>query len=125
MKVFIIEDEDHAVQYLRFLVSNSPRQMEVVHHAPSVKKALEYLDQDPDIDIIFMDIHLEDGLSFEIFKHRDITVPVIFTTAFDAYAIKAFEYMSIAYLLKPISQDQFDQAISKLELLQNAIITKK
>jgi len=124
MNVFIIEDELHAVNYLTYLFAQCETDIYVLGHVGSVKAALEYLSEPGQIDVIFMDIHLEDGLSFEIFSHIDLKIPIIFTTAYDAYAIKAFDYLSIAYLLKPITKVELESALDKMSRMHDILISE-
>lgn len=112
-KCIIIEDEDYAASYLQkqLLICNQDIEIEAV--LDTVEGALMWLKQHH-TDLIFSDIQLGDGLSFEIFDHiQSFTTPIIFTTSFDKYAIKAFEQNSIAYLLKPIKQSDLKKALSK------------
>ncbi|MBL6449521.1 response regulator transcription factor [Fulvivirga sp. 29W222] len=118
MDVFIIEDEKPAAARLERLLKNYNGEINVLAKIDSVKKAIKWL-QSHDPEIIFMDIQLADGLSFEIFEHVDIQAPVIFTTAYDEYALKAFKVNSIDYLLKPIDEEELDNAFKKLDRLAN------
>jgi DNA-binding LytR/AlgR family response regulator len=92
-------------------------EIEVVHKADSVESSVQYLATARDIDLIFMDIQLADGLSFDIFEKVKITTPVIFTTAFDQYTLKAFKVNSIDYLLKPIDENELQQSLEKYRQL--------
>jgi two-component system, LytTR family, response regulator LytT len=85
---------------------------------------LRYLSSDPNIDLIFMDIQLADGLSFDIFEQVKITTPVIFTTAFDQYTLKAFKVNSIDYLLKPIDENELQKSLENTKnfILKEAMI---
>lgn len=116
MKAIIIEDEPLSAAELRTSLAEIAPQIEVVATASSVAEAAETLAR-TDHDLIFMDIHLEDGSGFEIFERVDIDVPVIFITAYDSYALKAFENKGIDYLLKPFGRDDLQRAIDKLGLL--------
>jgi two-component system response regulator LytT len=111
-KCIIIEDEDYAASYLQkqLLVCNPSIEIEAI--LDTVEAASIWLKQHT-TDLIFSDIQLGDGLSFEIFDHIQSQTPIIFTTSFDKYAIKAFEQNSIAYLLKPIKQSDLTKALSK------------
>lgn len=115
-KCIIIEDEDYAASYLQkqLLVCNPSIEIEAV--LDTVEGASIWLKQHT-TDLIFSDIQLGDGLSFEIFDHIQSKTPIIFTTSFDKYAIKAFEQNSIAYLLKPIKQSDLTKALSKYKEL--------
>jgi len=115
MKVLIIEDELPAAKQLQRLIQQHRPQTEVLAVLDSVETAVEWLNTYPNPQLIFMDIQLADGLSFEIFKHVRINVPVIFTTAFDQYTLKAFKVNSVDYLLKPIDPEELQAAIGKFE----------
>lgn len=115
MNILIIEDEMSSAQRLVKMINAILPDAIVINILPSVEASLDWLQNNPQADLIITDIHLADGLSFEIFQHIVVTVPVIFTTAFDKYAIKAFEVNAIDYLLKPIKQVELEKAISKYE----------
>jgi two-component system, LytTR family, response regulator len=115
MKVLIIEDEKHAADHIAKLIGDYDSSIEVIQVLGSVKKSVEWFNQNPLPDLLFMDIQLSDGLSFDIFKQCTITTPVIFTTAYDEYAIRAFKLNSIDYLLKPISPEELAGAIDKFK----------
>ena len=115
MKVVIIEDEHRAAQRLEKLIQLIAPEMEVVERIDSVRDAIEYFENHQDYSLIFSDIQLADGLCFKIFENVKITCPVIFTTAYDKYAIDAFKANGIDYLLKPIEEDRLKQAIQKLK----------
>lgn len=117
MKVIIIEDEKLSAEYLGNLLKRIDASIEVVATFDSVKKSIEALKKEPEVDVLFLDIHLADGLSFDIFSKIAIDTPVIFTTAYDEYAIKAFKLNSVDYLLKPIGKDDLRQAIEKFKKL--------
>ncbi|MCC9136579.1 LytR/AlgR family response regulator transcription factor [Pontibacter silvestris] len=117
MRIFIIEDEKLAADRLAKLLLQLESTANVVATAPSVRKTIEILRLNPQLDLIFMDIQLADGLSFEIFEQVPVEVPVIFTTAYDAYAIKAFKVNSIDYLLKPIDEEELQAALEKFRKL--------
>ena len=116
MKAIIIEDEPLSAAELRTSLAEVAPYIEVVATASSIAEAAETVGR-VEHDLIFMDIHLEDGSGFDIFERADITVPVIFITAYDSYALKAFENKGIDYLLKPFGLDDLRRAIDKLELL--------
>jgi len=115
LKVLIIEDEPFAQQELKRLLGNVSREIEVIGCLDSIDDSIEWFNQNPFPDLVFMDIQLSDGLSFEIFKSVKISAPLIFTTAFDEYAIRAFKVNSIDYLLKPIDPDGLAAALNKFE----------
>lgn len=117
MKVLIIEDEPFAQNELKRLLTKSDSTISVLDCIDSVEDSIEWLAGNPSPDLIFMDIQLSDGLSFEIFKKVEVKTPVIFTTAFNEYAIQAFKVNSIDYLLKPVKQAELDQAILKFKSL--------
>ena len=116
MKAIIIEDEPLSAAELRTSLAEVAPPIEIVATASSVAEAAEAVGR-VDHDLIFMDIHLEDGSGFDIFERADISVPVIFITAYDSYALKAFENKGIDYLLKPFGRDDLRRAIDKLGLL--------
>ena len=120
MKVAIIEDEAVAANRLESLISEVNPEAEVVVKLASISESLQWLLKNTP-DLIFADIQLSDGLSFSIFKQLQLTVPVIFTTAYDEYAIKAFEVNSIAYLLKPIRKKALIESFNKYEILKSKI----
>lgn len=102
MKAIIIEDEKLSAEHLQTLLKKIDPKIEIVARFDSVKKSVEEFNKGLTADLLFVDIHLADGLSFDIFSKTNINVPIIFTTAFDEYAIQAFKVNSIDYLLKPI-----------------------
>lgn len=113
MNCLIIEDEKVAAERLSGLIKNYDQSMEILKIIQSVKNAVKWLNTNKAPDLIFMDIQLADGLSFEIFEQTIVKAPVIFTTAYDEYALKAFKVNSIDYLLKPIDQSELNSAIEK------------
>jgi two-component system LytT family response regulator len=113
MKALIIEDEIMAAKTLQKLLGEVSPETEIITVLESIEDSVAWLEENPMPDLMFMDIHLADGSSFAIFEQVDITCPVIFTTAYDEYALKAFEVNSIDYLLKPISRDALEHAMSK------------
>ncbi len=115
MKVLIIEDERPASQKLMRLLKEADSQIEVLDVLHSVEQSVNWLSENQNPELIFMDIQLEDGLCFEIFEKVRIETPVIFTTAFDEYALRAFKVNSIDYLLKPINQNELRSAIDKFK----------
>lgn len=119
MKVLIIEDEPHAAQRLSSLVSELLPQSNIVAKIDSVKKSVTWLSANP-VDLIFMDIQLADGLSFQIFDQVEVRAPVIFTTAYEEYALKAFKVNSVDYILKPVDKDELSGALKKLDNLSGA-----
>lgn len=119
MKAIIIEDEPLSIAELRNTLAEVAPHIEVVATASSVAEAAEVVAR-VDHDLIFMDIHLGDGNGFDIFRRVGINVPVIFITAYDNYALKAFENKGIDYLLKPFGREDLRRAIDKLGLLAAA-----
>jgi two-component system response regulator LytT len=115
MRVLILEDEPLSADRLVQLLEEYPAKMEVVEILEAVEDAGIWLSTHPMPDLIFMDIHLSDANVFELFKYVTISAPIIFTTAFDEYAVQAFDVNSIAYLLKPVSPTSLQQALDKLE----------
>jgi len=113
MKTVIIEDEELAIRRLESLIKNYDSNIEIVARLESVEDSVKWFRGNPHPDLIFLDIHLEDGLSFEIFEKVKVNAPIIFITAFDEYAIRAFKHKSIDYLLKPIIQEDLNKAIDK------------
>jgi len=113
MKAIIIEDEHFAAMRLEKMILECDKNIEIVAKLQSVKESVEWFKNNNHPDIIFLDIQLEDDLSFSIFDKVDVKSNIIFTTAFDEYAIKAFKLKSIDYLLKPINQTELNNAISK------------
>lgn len=113
MIVFIVEDEPHARNELTRLLDKSGQEIQIAGFADSIEDAVLWLNENPHPDLMFFDIQLSDGLSFEIFKQVKIDVPVIFTTAFDEYAIQAFKVNSIDYLLKPIKLEELKSALDQ------------
>lgn len=111
MRVVIIEDELPSSRRLERMLQEF--NYEVLTSLVSVKAAVKWFETNEHPDVLFLDIHLSDGLCFEIFKHVNIKSPIVFTTAFSEYSIKAFDYNSISYLLKPIKKEQLAQAVEK------------
>jgi DNA-binding LytR/AlgR family response regulator len=117
MKVLIIEDETLIAKNLLRLLRDVAPDAEIVTVIDSVRAAVAYLQNNGHPDLIFMDIQLSDGVSFDIFSHVQIDKPIIFTTAYDEYAIKAFKHNSIDYLLKPIDKTELKGALDKYHRL--------
>lgn len=119
MKVLIIEDENVAVQRLTDMLRNLDRDIEVLKVLDSVEASVTYLQTSPVIDLIFMDIELGDGQSFNIFDQVRVDMPVIFITAYQEHALKAFKQNSIDYLLKPLNKEELALAITKYKRLHD------
>ena len=117
MRVIIIEDELPAANRLAKMLQNISDELDVVKRIDSVEAGVKYLQSADNIDLIFMDIQLADGLSFDIFEQTIVKAPVIFTTAFDQYTLKAFKVNSIDYLLKPVDEKELEQAVEKYRQL--------
>ena len=115
MKILIIEDELLAKEELCRLLEAAEADFEVVDWLETVEDAVEWLEDPADVDLIFMDVQLADGKSFEIFQRVEVPVPIIFTTAYDDYAIEAFKVNSVDYLLKPIGVEYLKAALEKFQ----------
>ncbi|NQU52480.1 MAG: response regulator transcription factor [Bacteroidetes bacterium] len=115
MKVVIVEDETLAAEKLQRLLEQLDSNIEILQVLESVEDAVNWFSGNALPDLIFMDIQLDDGISFEIFDAVKIEAPVIFTTAYDKYAIRAFKVNSVDYLLKPIELESLESAISKFK----------
>ena len=121
MKTVIIEDEKAAVRNLTSLLNEVKPEAEIIAILDSINSTIEWFGIHPMPELVFMDIHLADGSAFEIFDHISITCPIIFTTAYDEYALRAFKVNSIDYLLKPIGKEDIEHAFEKLDNLQDTI----
>lgn len=117
MKVLIIEDESIAAQALELLVKETSPEAEILSVLQTIEESVGWFEENSMPDLVFMDIHLADGSSFAIFEKVEITCPIIFTTAYDEYALKAFEVNSIDYLLKPINKLDLERALNKYQNL--------
>lgn len=118
MKILIVEDEDLAVKKLQKTLAAVDQSAMVVGVAESIRSTVDWLKSNPAPDLILMDIELADGQSFEIFNLFEVQSPVIFTTSYDEYALKAFKVNSVDYLLKPIQKDELEAALNKLQKLR-------
>lgn len=121
MNVLILEDENRAANHLQRLIAAVAPEMKVISVFETVRDTLEFLKTDPTISLVFSDVQLADGLSFEIFRQVEVKCPIIFTTAYDTYAIEAFNTNGIDYLLKPVEEDRLKQAIQKTKKLSRQI----
>lgn len=121
MNVVIIEDERLAAQKLSRTLKEIVPEVEISSIIPSVEKAVDFFARPTDTDLVFMDIQLEDGICFEIFEKIKVEIPVIFTTAFDEYTLKAFKQNSIDYLLKPVKRDELESGIEKFRNLHQKV----
>lgn len=117
MKVLIIEDEQRAASHLKRLLNKISPDISVTASLESISDAVDYLKQNNNYDFIFSDIQLADGLCFEIFRQVRINCPIVFTTAYDHYAMEAFNTNGIDYLLKPVEEQRLIQAIEKVKNL--------
>ena len=115
MKVLIIEDETAASENLIAMLQEIDGEIEVQKVLESVQQTVRWLSSNPAPDLIFMDIHLSDGSAFTLFQEIDVTVPIVFTTAYDQYALEAFTVNSIDYLLKPIKTSELERALDKFK----------
>ena len=115
MKVLIIEDEHHAALRLQSLIKKLVQTVDILAVLDSVEDSVEWFQSNQIPDLVFMDIQLADGISFSIFQEVEIQAPVIFTTAFDQYSLKAFKVNSIDYLLKPIDSSELHLALKKYQ----------
>lgn len=118
MKVIIIEDEKPAAEKLWKAIQQADPSIEIIAVLNSVKSSIDWLQQNPLPELLFMDIDLGDGLSFKIFDTVKINSPVIFCTAYDEYWQEAFEHNSIDYLLKPVKQEKLETALNKYHKLK-------
>lgn len=118
MKTIIIEDELPARAKLEAMLNAIDPSIEVIAKLGSVKESLEWLRTNKEPDLAFVDIQLSDDHSFEIFKKHNVKFPVVFTTAFDKYLMESFEFNSVDYLLKPITEERLRRSIDKVKKLQ-------
>ena len=116
MKALIIEDEKPAARHL-ISVLKEIGNIEVIDIKDSIKTSVHWFETNEQPDLVFMDIHIADGSAFKIFEHVNISCPIIFTTAYDEYAIKAFKVNSIDYLLKPITKEAVEKSLAKMNTL--------
>ena len=120
MKVIIIEDEAPAFRRLEKLLHEVDNSIEIVEVFDSVEDTVGYLKNHEPPELAFMDIQISDGVSFQIFEKTEVKCPVIFTTAYDEYMLKAFKVNSIDYLLKPIKKDELEGALAKYKNLHSS-----
>ncbi len=123
MNVVLIEDEPLAAQAMAALLIRLRPAARILASLGSVEEAVEWLREQPAPDLLFCDIHLSDGNSFDIFRQVAVTVPVIFTTAYDTYAIQAFQVNSVDYLLKPLQAAEVERALLKYETRHPATLS--
>lgn len=120
MNILIIEDEELAASRLEKLVKELIPSAIILDRIDTVTRAVVFFKSNPAPDLTLMDIQLADGISFEIFQQCDVKSPVIFTTAYDEYALRAFKVNSIDYILKPVDREEFRLAIDKFRRLRSA-----
>jgi len=120
MKILIVEDEELAVKKLQKTLSLVDDSAVVMGITDSIKSTVEWLQNNPNPDLILMDIELDDCQSFEIFNLADVKSPVIFTTSYDEFALKAFKVNSVDYLLKPIQKEELQAALNKYKKMAEA-----
>ena len=118
LNAIIIEDEKPALQTLMEALSQVSAEVQVEAVLSSVAESIDYLSASPEIDIIFSDVQLPDGLSFEIFRETEVKIPVIFITGYDEFMVNAFTFNGIDYLLKPIDKRELDKALVKYQMLE-------
>lgn len=118
--ILIVEDEKPNATRIKRLMTKLRPQVQILAVEESITNTVQWLSQHNSPDLILMDIRLADGLSFEIFNQIEVKCPVIFTTAYDEYAVKAFKYNGIDYLLKPIEESELDTALKRAESMLEA-----
>jgi two-component system LytT family response regulator len=118
MKVIIVEDETNAIKNLKAVLSEIDINISVIASLQTVNQAVDWIENNPSADLAFFDIHLSDGLSFEIFEKIEVKFPVVFTTAYNQYALRAFKVNSIDYVLKPIKKKELAESIDKYRFLK-------
>lgn len=119
MRILIVEDESAAFDILKTMLLSLDSTIQIVANTESIDQTISWLENNQAPDLIFMDIHLSDGSSFIIFDHIEIQIPIVFTTAYDQYALEAFKVNSIDYLLKPIKESELQRALTKFSKLSN------
>ncbi len=125
MKVLIVEDEPLLARQLKKLIETIEPAAQIKGQTNSIETTVDWINASEEPDLIFMDIELADGQCFEIFNQASITSPVIFTTAYDEFALRAFKVNSIDYLLKPIKEDELKAALQKFKSLQKEVAVKQ
>lgn len=120
MNVLIIEDEETAASRLKRMLKEIDQEINVLAVTESISESVAWLSSNPAPDLILADIHLADGPSFEVFRQTKVRSPLIFTTAYDQYAIKAFKFNSIDYLLKPIKKNELEESLAKYRQLHGS-----
>lgn len=117
MKAVIIEDEDIIARVLQNKIKNIDPSIDIIEVIPSLKVAKKWFLNNAEPDLLFMDIQLSDGVSFELLEHFKLNCPIVFTTAYDEYAIRAFKVNGVDYLLKPVDEDELRMAIDKCKVI--------
>ena len=125
MKILIIEDELKAALRLEKLIKKNINDAKIIAILNSIEESIKWLENNKHPDLIFLDIQLSDGLSFAIFEQIEINIPVIFTTAYNEYSLKAFELNSVDYLLKPINEKKLVKSIKKYEKLKSGFVNNE
>ena len=125
MRIIILEDETRVASYLERLLAKVAPNMIVIARLESVREGVKYLQNNSEPELIFSDIQLADGLSFEIYNQVTVHCPIIFTTAYDHYAIEAFKTNGIDYLLKPIEEERLIKAIEKAKHFSPGLVLEK
>ena len=125
MRILIVEDETAAYENLADMLVTIDPTLEIMGNTESVQQTVRWLQANPRPDLIFMDIHLSDGSAFAIFDQIEVEAPIIFTTAYDQYAIDAFKVNSIDYILKPIKSEELKRALDKFSRLTQLSTTPK
>lgn len=126
MKILIVEDEKPAIEKLEHLLLKYDEEIEIVGKCQSVEQTINWInDEKYSADLMFLDIQLTDGLSFEIFERTNVNTPVIFITAYNEYALQAFKVNSIDYLLKPLNYDDLYNSMEKIKVLRENLPANK
>nr|WP_121271916.1 LytTR family DNA-binding domain-containing protein [Pedobacter schmidteae] len=115
MRVLIIEDEMHNAQRLAKMLLEVEPAIQIEATLEGVEDTVNWLENNPEPDLMFMDVRLTDGLSFDVFSKTEVSCPIIFTSAFDEYALRAFKVNSVDYLLKPVSKNELQQSLDKFK----------
>ncbi len=118
IKTLIIEDEEMIAEQFRYLLMRASTETEIVGSLSTVKESVAYLSQNESPDLVFSDVQLADGLSFDIFNQVDVKCPVVFVTGFDQFIMNAFEYNGIDYLLKPVDERDLGKTLAKYKTLE-------
>ena len=116
MKIIIIEDESLLVEELEGIITEIDSQLQVIKTLGSIQESLSYFQENPLPDLFFSDIQLPAGLRFDIFRQLETSTPVVFCTAYDQYALDAFKFNGIDYILKPYNSDEIARTINKYQL---------